>query len=601
MIHSSERHSLRAAIRTIVAALAAACALTASAVSQNPASDNVVFLHGLLSNEHSWEQTANRLAQEYRLTPYRPYIEWWHHESEQAANLTQYLAPYPTGFAAVAKSNGAIVARTYLQNPGKVNRLVTVAGPNLGAPLADNVLTGRVFAFPYQVNVDLFDALAYYGTYETRIPDLLSYFINALVTVGNVFSYLGEILSSYGFVEAAASAFSPVGQELSPASAVIQNLNSATGLQHETTNAPIRAGVRAFFGYPRDILFYTMLNGNAATFSDARWITAAVAIQLFQYYQYDLDFDVPNYGYLHAGAYRWQLVFWDMVNIDPYWLDMIGVLHRDPSGALLYDESDGIVPEVNAVLPGTSNQCEAGPTSHQILNNNESVIQCIEQVFTLAFQIPLRTTPVNSVVVSPSPAAVLNGGTAQLTATPYDVLGAVVPGKSATWSSSNTAVVTVNASGIVTGHSIGTATISATIDGYAGSTPVTVTQGASVSIGGPLTVFEQYATLTATAAPSTPYYYVWTYKYCRNGEAPGDCDNTWHPKRSGMNATSVQHFISQYDQWVDFHVVIKNSANGAELASDTHRVTGAGILPPGGECHPICPQIIAPAGDTGRR
>jgi hypothetical protein len=418
--------------------------------------------------------------------------------------------------------------------------------------------------------------------------------------VGDVFGYLGEILSQYGFVEAASTALAPVGQELSPASAVIQNLNSAAALQHETANAPIRAGGRAFFGYPRDILFYTMLNRDAATLSKARWITAAVAPQLYEYYQYDIDFEAPNYGYLHAGAYRWQLVFFDMLGIDAYWLDMIGVLHRDPGGVLLYDESDGIVPEVNAVLPGTSNQCEAGPTSHQILNSNERVIQCLEQVFTGPFQISLRTTPVNSIVVSPSPAAVLRGGTTLLTATPYDVLGAVVPGKMATWSSSNTAIATVSSSGVVTGRSLGTATISAKIDGYTGSAPVTVTQTASVSIGGPLTALEQYVTLTATATPSTSYYYVWTYKYCRNGGAPGDCDNTWHPKLSGSHATSVQHFISKYDQWVDFRVAIKNSSSGAELASNTHRVTGAGMLPPGGECYPICPEIAVPADSATR-
>lgn len=500
----------------------------------------------------------------------------------------------------MAKSNGAIVARTYLQSPGKVNRLVTVAGPNLGAPLADNVLTGRAFAFPYIVDRDLFEALDYYGTYETRIPEILHYFIRALVIVGDAFGYLGEILSQYGFVEAASSALAPVGQELSPGSAVIQNLNSAAGLQHEVANAPSRAGVRAFFGYPRDILFYTMMNGDAATLSRARWTTAAVALQLYDYYQYEIDFETPNYGELHAGAYRWQLVFFDMLGIDAYWLDMIGVLHRDPSGALLYDESDGIVPFSNAVLPGASLQCPAGPTSHQILNNDEGVKNCLRQVFSGTFRIPLRSTPVNSIVVRPSPATVLKGGTTQLTATPYDVLGAVVPGKTATWSTSNTTIATVSSSGVVTGRSLGTATISAKIDGYTGSAPVTVTQTASVSIGGPLTALEEYVTLTATATPSTSYYYVWTYRYCRNGGAPGDCDNTWHPKLSGSNATSVQHFISKYDQWVDFRVAIKSSSSGAELASDTHRVTGAGVLPPGGECYPICPEIAVPADSAAR-
>lgn len=607
MIRSYILHSSRAITCYTFIALIAVCAASKRSLAQNPASDNVVFLHGLLSNEHSWEQTANRLVQEYRLTPYRPYIEWWHHENDQAAVLSQYLAPYPTGFAAVAKSNGAIVARTYLQNPGKINRLVTVAGPNLGAPLADNVLTGRVFAFPYMVDRDLVDALEYYQRYETRIPQLLDWGITAIVSVGNLFGYLGEILSQYGFVEAVSSAYAPVGQELSPGSAVIQNLNSATGLQHETANAPTRAGIRAFFGYPRDILFYTMVNGDAPALSNARWATAAVALQLYQYYQYDIAEDVPNYAYLHAGAYRWNFVFFDMLDIDAYWLDMIGVLHRDPGGALLYEESDGIVPFANAMLPGASVDCPAGPTSHQILNNDEGVRDCLRQVFSRTFQIPPRTTPVNSVVVTPSPAAVVNGSTIQLKATPYDVFGAVVTGKTATWSSGNTGIATVSSSGVVTGRSIGTVTISAKIDDYTGTTAVTVKPPTTVTITGPTYGYNQTITLGTTVSPAASYYYVWTYKYCRNGGAPGDCDGLWHALASGTNVNSVQEYISRYDRWVDFRVAIKSSASGPELASDTHHVSGAGEVPSGGggggggggSCDPTCPQMVTRPDTSG--
>ena len=66
------------------------------------------------------------------------------------------------------------------------------------------------------------------------------------------------------------------------------------------------------------------------------------------------------------------------------------------------------------------------------------------------------------------------GQTAQLTASPRDGKGNAMTGKTVTWSSSATAVATVDNSGVVSGVSAGAATISATSDGVSGSVAVTV-------------------------------------------------------------------------------------------------------------------------------
>ena len=71
--------------------------------------------------------------------------------------------------------------------------------------------------------------------------------------------------------------------------------------------------------------------------------------------------------------------------------------------------------------------------------------------------------------------------TQQLTATPRNNAGTAITGKTATWSSSNTAVATVSTSGLVTAQAAGQATITATIDGVAGTSTAVVTSPSAPS------------------------------------------------------------------------------------------------------------------------
>ncbi|MBC7894573.1 MAG: Ig domain-containing protein, partial [Cytophagaceae bacterium] len=88
------------------------------------------------------------------------------------------------------------------------------------------------------------------------------------------------------------------------------------------------------------------------------------------------------------------------------------------------------------------------------------------------------TTPppsVASVSVTPTGTTIMEGQGQQLTATALDASGKTVPGKVATWTSSDAAVATVSASGMLSGVQAGKVTITATIDGIAGTAPYTVT------------------------------------------------------------------------------------------------------------------------------
>jgi uncharacterized protein YjdB len=97
------------------------------------------------------------------------------------------------------------------------------------------------------------------------------------------------------------------------------------------------------------------------------------------------------------------------------------------------------------------------------------------------------TAPVVAAVgVTVTPSSIVVGQTSQATAVVVDASGNVIPGAFVTWSSSNSVVATVSATGVVTGVSAGTATISATSGGKTGTAVITV------SVAGPV------ATVTVT-------------------------------------------------------------------------------------------------------
>ncbi len=87
---------------------------------------------------------------------------------------------------------------------------------------------------------------------------------------------------------------------------------------------------------------------------------------------------------------------------------------------------------------------------------------------------PVVPAPVASVSVMPGSAALVVGGGALLSASARDAAGNALTGRAVAWSTSNAAVATVSASGMVTGVAVGSATITATVEGKTGTAAVTV-------------------------------------------------------------------------------------------------------------------------------
>ncbi|MBX9928516.1 MAG: carboxypeptidase regulatory-like domain-containing protein [Gemmatimonadaceae bacterium] len=86
------------------------------------------------------------------------------------------------------------------------------------------------------------------------------------------------------------------------------------------------------------------------------------------------------------------------------------------------------------------------------------------------------------VEVTPTAVALSPGQTRQFAAAPKTAAGVIVAGRTATWNSSSVTVATVDAAGLVTAVGVGTATVSATVDGKSGSATVTVTLPPVVSV-----------------------------------------------------------------------------------------------------------------------
>jgi uncharacterized protein YjdB len=107
--------------------------------------------------------------------------------------------------------------------------------------------------------------------------------------------------------------------------------------------------------------------------------------------------------------------------------------------------------------------------------------------------------------------------TTQATAVLLDASAAAATNRTIVWTSSNTSVATVSATGLVTAVAGGTATISATSEGVTGTKTIVVPPVATVTLAVPITSLIPLQTsqavatlLDATASPATNRSIIWT-------------------------------------------------------------------------------------------
>ena len=204
----------------------------------------------------------------------------------------------------------------------------------------------------------------------------------------------------------------------------------------------------------------------------------------------------PNGVYAYGSGSVFPNQTWNAAN---YWVDVVF------QAGLITLTSIAVTPTNSSILTGASRQFTATGTysdgSTQNLSNQVTWASSNTRVATintsgLATGISTGTTTISaalggvsnnttltvrapatltSIAVTPTNSSILTGASRQFTATgTYSDGSTQNLSNQVTWASSNTAVATINTSGLATGVSTGTTTISATLAGVSGNSLLTV-------------------------------------------------------------------------------------------------------------------------------
>lgn len=345
--------SRHASISVAVLAAAMFCVVPTGRVEAQPADRPVAFVHGISSDGGTWATMAPYLASVYRIRTAQPSLPSSGHAAfeSQAVALKSGLQGDTTQVILVAHSNGGIVSRLARKNGLDVQSITTMGSTHLGAPLAANVLNGKVGAWGGQLIFKLTDAFAQApSSWWSWIRGILNVFrIAADQWVSTIQTGISLFTSSWAVLP-----------EMVPFGAFQSNVIGQPDVHGSPESAiPNRVSIQVFTQQPTTGIFFAgTLPAHRTAGIVSRTATIAIYTMLSQYYQ-SSAWTASPYSQKRAdhsaAAVRFAAGAAALLAMDAKWCEGIGAAPATftiaPNGCGL---SDGVVPLANQYWTGAT-------------------------------------------------------------------------------------------------------------------------------------------------------------------------------------------------------------------------------------------------------
>lgn len=230
--------------------------------------------------------------------------------------------------------------------------------------------------------------------------------------------------------------------------------------------------------------------------------------------------------------------------------------------ATAYDQNNNVLPYATIWFSSSNSSIASvatagNPVRVDMLSSGNTAIWATSGTVSASVPISVVAPPVvTTVTVSPSPVSMTVGYTRQLTARAYDQWGNQMWGVSATWTSLDPSVASVSSTGSLTGMTVGSTTVRATINGVSATVPVTVTNQLTVTIDGPYVVGTagQYTWTAHALGGAGNYTYKWIF----------ESGNPWGPPvQVGTGASHSMWVDSSVSNQFTLHVEVTSGTQTA--------------------------------------
>jgi pimeloyl-ACP methyl ester carboxylesterase len=370
--------------RRIVRLLAIVSALAVEASGAAAQDVPTVFVHGLKGDAGSWRNTADRLAQQVRITTQVPTLDWRDWYENQGRSLQSRFASLPASTIAVGHSNGGIVAREWSKwRP--LRSIVTLGTPHEGAFLAQRALD------IVHVNQQLFGSVNFLISVLGGAPNEFTWMWPFLSgSMGGVASLSSSTVAELAATLGVATGVPVLGQ-MAPESAYLKQLNAPPNLAREASAVAQRVGL-VFVA--RDYWRAGIAVALAPEYQDYVAQTTQVAIVLFDAAAAYLRSNYPPWNSTAQTLLSYfQFASSKLRELDPYWC---WAVTNDFSCATSHD---GVVPTPSQFFPQGINLGFIGPAHIREIAWSPDALR---DVFTNTLRVQLRTAGGSSTPSAPS-------------------------------------------------------------------------------------------------------------------------------------------------------------------------------------------------------